>query len=219
MCNFEDAYAAMPILKLQDIDENTRLGVWQMEEDESFFASRLYVDELPDNYGSFSPGRRLEYFASRYLLNYLFEEKPMRVCKDANGKPGIDGHTGRISISHSKDLATVIVSNKHDLGIDIEVIHHKVKKVMHKFLNEREQSFFEPEPDIEKLILCWSAKESLYKVYGKGELSFRENILLENPVISARGNFTGYLIKGNFEKRFEINFEKVSNSYLTYVLA
>jgi len=210
----------MPILKLLEIDKSTRLGVWHIEEEEDFFLQRLSSRDLPDSYEKYSPGRRLEYLASRYLLKFLFNEKQVRVLKDANGKPSIEGKPYQVSISHSKHLATVMISDNYELGVDIEVVHHKVKNVMHKFLSEREQAFFDPEPDIEKLILCWSAKESLYKIYGEKELSFQENILLEDPAtISDKGSFKGFLIKDDFKKEFEINFEKIGNSYLTYILA
>lgn len=208
----------MPLIKLKDIDDTTRLGIWKAEEDLSYFEQRLPNGYLNgDDHKRFGERRKLEYFASRYLVFQLLKDKNLVLSKDEYGKPYIQNHPAQLSISHTANLVAAMISEKN-IALDIEQRHSKVQLVMHKFLGEEELDFFEAEPDIDKLVLCWSAKESLYKLHGKKGIDFRKHILLDNPEVGESGHFKGWLLNGKGSKTFNINYEKISGSYLTYIV-
>jgi 4'-phosphopantetheinyl transferase len=63
------------------------------------------------------------------------------------------------------------------VGFDIELIHPKVLKIYHKFLNTNEQNVFDIKNERE-LIAAWSMKECLYKIAGEKKLDFKTQLLL-----------------------------------------
>ena len=56
--------------------------------------------------------------------------------KNKQGKPQID--QGFISLSHSKECAAVVFDQNHEVGVDVEEIGEKVKRVAKKFLTDEE---------------------------------------------------------------------------------
>jgi 4'-phosphopantetheinyl transferase len=82
-----------------------------------------------------------------------------------------------VSLSHTSNYAVAIVSLEEEVGIDIEKISNKLSRVSHKFLSEPER--LHAGNDLLKMCIYWCAKESLYKWYGKKNLSFKENIFIE----------------------------------------
>jgi len=109
-------------------------------------------------------------------------------------KPFISGDPYHFSISHCGNFAAAIVSTAERTGIDIEIPSSKVIRVRHKFLHAVEwdailrTANIPPATDIttnEKLLrqitLMWSAKETVFKWYGSGEVDFSSHIRLHPP--------------------------------------
>ena len=105
-----------------------------------------------------------------------------------------------ISVSHTDDLAAVIMSRKGKVGIDLEKVRPRIGKVKDKFLNAFEIELLEKGRELEQMTVAWCAKEALYKFYGVRNLDFREQMIVEIP-INAGMTF-------NAEIRFEVNREK-----------
>lgn len=123
----------MPLFFQQDIDDNTKLAIWKIEEEEGFFHVPLQRDIT-------HPHKRLQHLAGRYLLKYLFPDFPTQLIRIADTrKPFLEDEKYHFSISHCGDFAAVIVSSKSRVGIDVEVISDKPARIMHKFLNEEER--------------------------------------------------------------------------------
>ena len=57
---------------------------------------------------------------------------------DEHGKPYLVNFEYQISLSHSYDYAAVMISKEMQLGVDIELIKHKIKSIKHKFLSDVE---------------------------------------------------------------------------------
>ena len=57
----------MPVFYQQTINEQTKLAIWKIEEDEAFF-----LQHVPLQRSITHPHKRLQHLAGRYLLGYLF---------------------------------------------------------------------------------------------------------------------------------------------------
>ena len=99
---------------------------------------------------------------------------------DEFGKPHLkDGK--HISITHSFTFSGIIVSDDIPVGIDIEKQREKILKIAHKFTPfEEYKTIANVDALISKLTIVWGAKESLYKIYGKKKLLFRDHIYIED---------------------------------------
>ena len=90
----------MPLFYQQDIDLNTRLAVWKIEEDESWF-----LDQVPLQRDITHPHKRLQHLAGRYLLKRLFPEFPVSLIQVADTrKPFLEDEAFHFSISHCGGL-------------------------------------------------------------------------------------------------------------------
>ncbi len=124
----------MPIFFQQDIDKDTKLAVWKIEEEESFF-----LQHVPLQREITHPHKRLQHLAGRYLLQYLFPDFPISLIKIADTrKPFLENEGYHFSISHCGSYAAALVSKTKRVGVDIEVPTHKVEKIKHKFLQDAE---------------------------------------------------------------------------------
>ena len=92
------------------------------------------------------------------------------------------------------------------MGVDIEKISDQIIRIRHKFVTEQEsqviQSFlsstyYQRPRANEQLTLLWSCKEAVFKWYGRGNVDFRKNMMVQQ-------------ITGVEEDRFEtsIYFQK-----------
>lgn len=168
----------MPIFFQHQINENTRLGVWKIEETEEFFKGNVPLHREVTH-----PHKRLQHLAGRFLLQFLFPDFPYQLIEIADTrKPFLPDEQYHFSISHCGDYAAAIVSRDKRVGIDIEIPVEKISRIMYKFLSAREHELFHLiEPDKERIpfaTLLWSAKESVFKWDGNGGVDFRKQIQL-----------------------------------------
>src|SRR5438105_382426 len=112
----------MPIFFQQHINEHTRLGVWKIEEEESFFLEKVVPRRNVTH-----PRKKLQHLAGRYLLKYLFPEFPLELIRIADThKPFLEDEAFHFSISHCNDYAAVIVSRENRVGVDVEKVTDKI---------------------------------------------------------------------------------------------
>ena len=173
----------MPIFYQQDIDDDTRLGIWKIEEEGDFFLQSVVPQRNVSH-----PHKKLQHLAGRYLLKYLFPDFPLSLILIADTrKPYLENEAYHFSISHCGDYAAVIVSKTRRVGVDIEMPSYKVEKIKHKFLTmeelgrvTRELSAFNGESfrGFEMITLLWSCKEAVFKWYGLGGVDFKEHMTL-----------------------------------------
>jgi len=95
------------------------------------------------------------------------------LCRDKNGKPHIDGCNWHFNVSHSHSYVAVALSDRGDVGVDIEntaIEAQKAIKMAQRFFTEDEQACVESQPA--SFHDVWSAKEAIAKYYGMplGEL-------------------------------------------------
>ena len=97
------------------------------------------------------------------------------------------------------------------IGVDIEQISERVKKVKEKFLNETELIEFSNETD-EIYTQLWTAKEAIYKTMIT-PVSFKNDIKLSK---NNNGAIIGKVL--NSEKTIQLNYLKIEDYILCYVL-
>lgn len=93
---------------------------------------------------------------------------------DEYDKPHLLKSQGYITISHAKPYVAAMVNLNSPCGIDVERYREKLSYLAPKFLTEKEQAL--AGGNLRNLAILWSAKEALYKLYGKRSLIFRENL-------------------------------------------
>jgi len=208
----------MPLSLKIDCDKEIELAIWKIAESSEYFLDKLCIHH-PEKLiiSKLSSRKLLEWLSSRYLLHLMSGRVQRGVfTKDIHGKPHLEDSSFHISISHSRDLITVIAS-EHLVGIDIQYFVSKIHRIKHKFINELELANISEDKTLEALHIIWGAKESLYKAYGKRALDFKKNIHIRDLKLNAnKGEFHGQIIKGDYQKQFKINyilFEKFTIVY------
>lgn len=165
----------MPVFFQKEINATTKLGIWKIEEDETFF-----LKEVPAQRQVTHPHKRLQHLAGRFILKYLFPQFPSHLIQVADTKkPFLPDDEYHFSISHCGDYAAAIVSKNLRVGIDIEIPTKKILGIEHKFISPAEKNALNP-ASIEAITQIWSAKEAVFKWYSKGSVDFKEHIQIKS---------------------------------------
>jgi 4'-phosphopantetheinyl transferase len=212
----------MPVYLKRNIADSSLLGVWEITETPEVLLRKIRLNkEEKDLYDGFrNDTRRMQWLSYRVLLKELItEEEYSHVIYDEFGKPYLLYDSHHLSVSHSGKYSAAIVSRDFPVGIDIEITHPKIEKVVHKFLSDKEMKHIGDASRLEKLYVYWGAKESLYKLYGERNLLFQENILLQPFNFAEKGEFTGEINTGKFQKEYTIHYEKLNDYMLVYTIA
>lgn len=201
----------MPLYELLE-KQDCKLAVWRIEEDESWFDAHFFTPEISNE------NKRLQWYATRHLVNQLAGTQ-VEVLKDEFGKPFIADNSVCLSITHTALFAGAIVSDKHEVGIDLEMITPKVERIAPKFLKPEELDAIQPEEKIEKLILYWSAKEALYKLHGRRRLEFKTQLLIDPFEMQQSGELRAAVKAPDMhETGLRVHYEFFQDHVLTYVV-
>ncbi|NJK86471.1 MAG: 4'-phosphopantetheinyl transferase superfamily protein [Bacteroidales bacterium] len=118
----------------------------------------------------------MEWLSVRVLLHEL-TGKELTIIYNGDRKPFIKGNSYHISISHSKNFSSVLLSRNRKVGIDLEYMSHRIERIAYKFINEKE--YIEDEFRKYHMYIHWCAKEALYKICDKQDINFKENLVIE----------------------------------------
>lgn len=136
-----------------------------------------------------------------------------KLSYERTGKPFVNGGAN-ISISHSGNTL-VMMRSAEPCGVDIEMVHPRVRKVRHKFLNDAELLITENVDDY-RLAQYWTAKEAMFKVSGSDRVFMRSNIFVHNLSSS---DATAVLKDGATEITRRIRFRTYDNLVLAWTEA
>lgn len=138
--------------------------------------------------------REKERLTEQFLLNYIYNDYVI-LEHNHEGKPYLKYKNNFISISHSKHNLCIAISNREQIGIDVEEHSNRLEQVMTKFLTADDIKFLPKQQSqrLKILTLCWSQKEAVYKLIGKEAGLLGENIRLDIKTITE--NYK-YIIKG-----------------------
>lgn len=206
----------MPLLIKKNLPLDGVLGIWQITEDERWFLEQLLLTEEEDKFiATFKGHRRLEWLASRWLLHVLSGRTDRGAClKDKFGKPFLENSPFEISISHSRELVSVIAAPS-TVGIDIQKRVNKIERIAHKFMRAQETDSLHPSSALLHLHIYWGAKEALYKAYGRRELDFKAHIHISPFELDWElGECYGQIIKDSFQKKYHIRYELIETDYV-----
>src|SRR5690606_1412520 len=211
----------MGLVYLRELNSETKLAIWRIEETADELLSRLQLDEREKaRLESFGKGKRtLHWLATRVLLRYLLKTEDYIACpSDDNGKPFLPDYPYKISLTHSFDYAGVLMSTQGECGIDLEIVKDKVLRVKEKFLKPKELAFIQDD-NIEQLYACWCAKEAVYKLQGNKGVSFLEDMTILPFQYKPQGIMTLLLRKERKTQFFQVYYEKFQDYMLGYVVA
>ncbi|MDR0844699.1 MAG: 4'-phosphopantetheinyl transferase superfamily protein [Tannerella sp.] len=164
----------MPVLQK---NESPLWGIWKIEESWEELLCRLEQPEvyLPFLNDSKSDSRKAEWLAVRLLLKALTGAET-RIAYQANGAPYLPDCPHHISISHTKGYAAVILNPCKPAGIDIEYRSERIQKIASRFLSETELNRLGENPGTTELLVCWSAKETAFKMTGQNVADWPRDI-------------------------------------------
>ena len=188
----------MPLFKSINVNATAKVLVWKIQESfEELFEGILLTEESMERVNSMKSELHQRGFLSVRNLLKEVGYSDSDLYYDAYGKPHLkDGN--HISISHSFTFSGIFISKQKPVGMDIEMQREKILKIAHKFTPIQEyRTIANAEALISKLTIVWGAKESLYKIFGKKQLRFLENIYIEDFTFSdekttGRISFQGY---------------------------
>ena len=213
------------LIKNEIYPNNTQIGIWRIDETPDYFLNRMNItEESLVKIAKMNERRKTEWLAARHLLQQMMGDH-IFCYSDEFGKPVFQDNNRHLSISHSRGLATVVVSDR-PTGVDIQEITPKIKRIAHKFMRAEEAESLNDVNSLQHLHIYWGAKEALYKAYGRRGLDFRRHILVEPfcylPAKNSertKGKTTGKVVKGDYNMTFDIYFEEIENHYLVFVEA
>ncbi|MGA0559219.1 4'-phosphopantetheinyl transferase family protein [Larkinella sp. VNQ87] len=168
--------------------------LWKIEESEDDLRARLTLT-MPEQLELLEithPAQRVEWLACRAAIQALVQPywPYAGLYKDEYGKPHLIGLDAQVSISHTAGWAAAVLHHSKAVGIDIEPFRDQFVRVVPRVLSEDETRH--AAGDLRRLAVYWCAKEALYKLYGKRQLTFREHLHIE-PFADGAGLLTGHV--------------------------
>ena len=168
----------MPLQVSKSFLKNIVLSIWSIEESEDFFLSQMNLTKNCKKRLEVikSPHKRKQFLSVRSLIK-LNDVELTDLYYDKFGAPHLKSKK-YISISHTNNFSAIAISN-NPVGVDIEHYREKIKKIKHKFINHAETKLIDIN-SLRDLTVVWSVKESIYKLYKKQGLSFKNNINIKS---------------------------------------
>jgi 4'-phosphopantetheinyl transferase len=209
----------MPELLRKIIDDHTLYAIWKISESVEELRSAINLRESEEHlYNTFvAESRQKQWLAYRILIRELLKPDEIPVEYDVSGKPYLAGSDFHISVTHTDDLAAVIISLHGRVGIDIEKIRPRIEKVRDKFISLEEDRLIGKDRELEQLTLAWCAKEALYKLFGIRNLDFRENMLVKIPA-QAGMTFIAIISFGGKRHIYRMHSKLIGSYILVYLM-
>ncbi|MCA8831384.1 4'-phosphopantetheinyl transferase family protein [Hymenobacter pini] len=213
----------MPLHSLSPISQTAVLGLWHLTEPAEVLWDHLPAQ--PHYLARFPQGRdelrARQWLAGRVLAHHLLRElndAPAALHNDENGRPYFQELPAYgISLSHSGEWVAAVLSTQEPVGIDIELVRPKAKKLAPRVLAESELA--DAGSNATKYCLYWSAKETLYKLHSRRGLVFKEQLLLSPFELREAGVLTGHLLLENSRSQHQIHYLHPQPDYiLTYTI-
>lgn len=208
----------MPVYKEISQLNNTSIYLWKITEEISDLKENLFLSDssLTRLTNMKSTSHKKGFLAVRQLLKsigYLDSD----LFYDAFGKPFLKNKKN-ISISHSHEFATIIISD-NPVGIDIELKNEKIIKNISLLFNEDFILNFKgnKEETTTFTTFCWGIKEAIFKLIPENDISFKDNILIEPFQLNESSCSVNVKIENKITS-YTVQLEKIENYILTYVI-
>jgi phosphopantetheinyl transferase len=201
----------MPFLREFIIKEKTKIKLWKV------MLGELNTKELNSDEKNLlelkkSNILREQFLATRKLL--ALENSDYKITYDINGKPLLNS-IYNISISHSHEIAALVISDNSKIGLDVQLNENKIFNIQDKFLNPSEKLNIGENPSLKILTMIWTSKESIYKAVDLKGISFSDNIKIEKVVEKDKTGI-GYYINGTEKVKFDLKFFYIDEYTICY---
>jgi 4'-phosphopantetheinyl transferase len=199
----------MPLQSIRKINADTVLGLWHLEEPAEALQQQLQaLAPAALLFPSFShPSRQQQWLGGRLLAYTLLQQlttaRPLLVAAPGE-KPYFKQAGLHLSISHTRSQVAAILSRCAPVGID-------------KFLTPAEQAL--AGQDLNKTLIYWCAKETLYKLHGRRQVLFKEHLQVGPIGSQPLGQLPAGIYTPEFAQDYLVHYEVGTDFILTYCLA
>lgn len=199
----------MALINMREVYPGVTLGLWQMDETVDDFFDQYpwlgkYRTQLNERYKN--DGRKKEFLAIRALLREMLGDKTGELTHNEAGKPMLKGY--HVSVSHTQGFAALIVSKTKEVGVDVEYISDRVKRIASKFMRKDEKA-----SDVDSLLVHWCAKETVYKIFSEQNLQYEE---MRVKPFNAMSDWMCEVENLKSGKKVGVDFELTMEFVLTY---
>ena len=150
------------------------LLIWEINDTDKIEVSNLPNNILKKIDSNKSQLKKNQILAVHQILKH--RNIPARdLFYNSYGAPSLSNGLN-ISITHSESFVAVCLS-KEKMGIDLQIISQKISKISDKFINDLEKKFTEKN-NLQRLTQLWTIKEAAYKYFTVGQLSLKNDIIV-----------------------------------------
>lgn len=169
----------MPFIDYISLDNNDIIGLWKNDENlEDLLFTLQPKDGVLESYNRLRiDKRRKEYCITQLLLKELTDD-PQVILKDEHGKPSLSELPYKISISHANVYSAVMLSEKQECGVDVEMIKPRIKRIAKKFVSDYENLYVSEGKESSYYTIIWCVKEAIYKWYAKRGVDFKQHMII-----------------------------------------
>ena len=216
----------MPLYKTIQIDEKTKILVWEITE--SYEQLRNEV-ELNEKHAIRLNGMKSELHQRGFLsVRKLLQEvgyTDFDLFYDEFGKPHLNPnnrHTEpvEVSITHSYTFSAIILSDQN-IGIDMEMQREKIIRIADKFVDcefeflSRSLGKENKEDYIQRLTVIWGVKEAIFKIRNEQGISFKDHIKVNSFEMVDKTGIATLYFEGLIHS-FKFHFEEMEDFMLVY---
>src|SRR5258706_6975064 len=201
----------MALKEIHQTGNQSGWAIWHVEESGDQLANKI-IGTPPEEltHGN----KKLEWLAARHLVLSLSNHLGLRyfgIRKDAFGKPFLEKYPHHLSLSHSFPYVAVQIDHDHPVGIDLEQPKNKILKIGSRIFSPVELA--DAGTDVIKHTVYWCAKEALYKIHGKGNVHFSNQLNVEPFLLQEEGTLKGTIFS---EKKMNVNLDyKIEPDYIS----
>ncbi|TDO05288.1 4'-phosphopantetheinyl transferase family protein [Sunxiuqinia elliptica] len=201
----------MPLVK-EITNQGALLLLWELTEAISWYKKQLPgIESEPAFLRLRNERRQQEWLAVKMLLKHIGCTN-LNVSYNTKGQPEIDHPLYQsVSISHSNQLAGILLHKTQQTGLDIESFERNFKAIERKYLSEQEIELTRKHTDYH--CLFWCAKEAVYKMAGIAGIHFAEQIVLSEP---ANNQLTAQLSVLGEQQSFFLKYLKYKNQLIVF---
>jgi 4'-phosphopantetheinyl transferase len=209
----------MPRVDFNFAEDTKEVAIWKIIEN-SIEMEELCGDKfiIPQEINNWTINRKLQWLSSRLLLKILSPKTEVFFSQEKG--PVQTQNNLFVSISHTNFFSCATISQTSPVGIDIEEINDKAKRISKKFLHPSESHFLENEMIDESnfYTLLWTIKEAIFKKFHNLHLIFSEQIILKSLKQNDDFFFAEVIVKSENNINYvDAKIYKIENHYLCIV--
>lgn len=194
--------------------KNEIIGLWRFEESIDDLLNQ--IQPLHFNQKKLlsitSEARKIEWLSTRLLIQELLRGNEADIIYDENGKPHLESKHPFISISHSKGMCALFLSEQPN-GVDLQIFNSRIDTIKDKFLNPSEITLIKD--NVDDLHYFWCAKEAVFKAHGRKKIYLKDHILITH-INRYNNSIKATLVDDDFQQNFLLTYLKIENYYLVY---